>query len=147
MGAFESTKFRNIVKIFIDANGLKEYIEFLGVRTGDEKWHAYLDADIFIFPSFFESESVPRVILEAMCFKLPVVTTNWRGIPSLVENRKTGFMAQIKDSKTFAEKISLLINDSELRIKMGEKGRKIFLKKFTAENYWQNIEKAFLLIT
>lgn len=146
MGKFESNRFRNIVESFISENDLGEYIEFLGVCTGDKKWKVYNEADVFTFPSYFESEAFPRVVLEAMHFEIPVVATRWRGIPSMVEDNISGFLVPIKDSRALADKIAVLMNNTKLRITMGKQGRNLYLERFTAEKFWHNIEEAFLSI-
>ena len=45
MGNFESKYFKKKLENYITKKGLKDYIEFLGVRTGDSKWEAYYEAD------------------------------------------------------------------------------------------------------
>lgn len=147
MGKFESRNFKNKVETFVNNNSLREYIEFLGVRIGAVKWQTYLEADIFVFPSFYQNEAMPRVVLEAMSFEVPVVATYWRGIPSLVEDGKSGFLVPINDSKVFADKIKRLITDPNLRKSMGRCGREIYLEKFTAEKFWNSIEDTFLSLS
>lgn len=146
MGKFASEEFRNKAQDFIVRHNLGEVVQFLGVRTDDAKWKTYAEADVMVFPSFFESESFPRVLIEAVQFEMPVVATRWRGIPSIVEDGKSGFLVPIKDSQALAEKISLLLKDSELRQKMGERGRQIYLERFTIERLWRDVEKAFLSV-
>jgi glycosyltransferase involved in cell wall biosynthesis len=146
MGKFESEEFNNKAVAFIEANNLGEFIQFLGVRTGDEKWRTYAMADILVFPSFFESESFGLVLIEAMQFEIPVVATRWRGIPSIVEDGKSGFLVPIKDSQALADKIALLLQDPALCEKMGKRGREIYLERFTLERFWRNIEEAFMSV-
>jgi glycosyltransferase involved in cell wall biosynthesis len=146
MGKFESLTFRHRVEEFIKIKELSDYIEFLGVQTGNKKWEAYRNADIFVFPSYFHSETMPRVVLEAMSFEIPVVATRWRGVPSVVEDGKSGFLVPIKDSRALAEKIAMLLKDTSLRDFMGKRGREIYLEQFTAEKFWRNMEEAFLSV-
>jgi glycosyltransferase involved in cell wall biosynthesis len=146
MGKFDCNVFEQKVCHFIESHNLKNNVEFLGVCTVKKFWQFYNEANIFCFPTFFESEASPLVILEAMQFKLPVVATRWRGIPSMVEEGESGFLVSIKDSRAVAEKLSLLLNSPDLRKKMGERGRQIYLKRFTLDKFLHNIEKAVLTI-
>jgi len=146
MGEFESNGFCNTVKTFINTYDLGEFTEFLGLCVGDIKWKVYREADIFVFPSYFASEALPRVVLEAIHFELPVVATRWRGIPSMVENGKSGFLVPIKDSQALAEKIAVLLKDPKMRISMAQRGRRIYLERFTVDKFWRNMEKAFLSV-
>jgi len=146
MGKFESISFRHRVDEFINIKELSNYVEFLGVQTANKKWETYKDADILVFPSYFESEAMPRTVLEAMSFQIPIVATKWRGILSLVEEGKSGYLVPIKDSVALAEKINVLFKDASLRESMGKRGREIYLERFTAETFWRNMEEAFLSI-
>jgi len=75
------------------------------------------------------------VLLEAMQFSLPVVSTFEGGIPDVVENGVTGFLVPQKDVEALAEKLELLIRNPELRKQMGEAGRKRYQEKFTLEKF------------
>lgn len=142
MGKFESVEFEEKVKNEIREWTLEEQVIFLGVLTGARKYEAYLTSDVFCFPSFFEAESFPVVLLEASSFSLPIVSTLWRGIPSIVADGVTGFLTPIKDPAAISEKLELLIGDSELRRGMGAKGREKYLKELTMDKFYGNIENA-----
>jgi len=146
VGHFESEAFRNSANLTVARHGLGDRVEFAGVLTGEKKWLAYSQADIFCFPSFYKNETFGLVLLEAMQFELPVVATHWRGIPSVVEDGRSGFLVPIKDSCVFSEKVGILLGNAELRKRMGKRGRKIYLERFTAERFWKDLETAFLSV-
>jgi len=144
MGKFKSECFKKKIENYIHDKQLENYIVFIGELTGDMKWNEYYETDIFVFPSFFKSEATSRVVIEAMSFEIPVVATKWRGIQAQIEEGKSGLLVPIKDSGMLADKISILLNNPQLRQCMGSRGREIFLEKFTIARFWQNMEKAFL---
>jgi glycosyltransferase involved in cell wall biosynthesis len=146
MGQFKTEQFKAEVFSRIDTYELQSKVRFLGVLTADEKWEAYAEADIFCFPTFFESESMPRVIIEAMQFALPVVSTMWRGVPSLVQDGQTGYLVPIKDSSSVAERLERLIRNPHLAKQMGQKGRERYLGNFTLDCHLKNIENAILSV-
>ena len=146
MGKFDCNLFEQKVRNFVESHNLENSVDFLGVCTGKTKWQFYNEANVFCFPTFFESEALPLVVLEAMQFKLPVVATRWRGIPSLIEDGESGFLVPIKDSRTVAEKLAELLNSPDLRKQMGEKGRRIYQERFTLDKFRRNIENAVLTI-
>ena len=85
---------------------------------------AYASADIFVMPS--ESETLGFVVLEAMASSIPVVGVNAGGIPSIISNGITGFMAGPTDGKNSSEFLNLvhkLVNDPKLARKMGKSAR------------------------
>lgn len=144
MGKFESKEFELLVRNNIDASGLNSKIKLLGVLSGKSKFEVFNRSDIFCFPTFFESETFGVVLLEAMQFSLPIVATNWRGIPSVIKNTETGFIVEPKNANALAEKLELLLIDSNLRDKMGKAGREHFLKNYTIIQFQKNMEQVFL---
>ena len=70
------------------------------------------------------------VLLEAMSMCKPVITTNSVGCKELVEEGKNGYLVQPKDHIALASAIETLIIDEQLRIKMGEYGRRKVLSEF-----------------
>lgn len=112
---------------------LKKHVKYVGSKYGDEK-KAYLSqTDIFVHPTF--NDCFPLVLIEAMQYSLPIVSTWEGGIPDIVEDGKTGFLVKTKDSNELAEKIKILIEDDDLRIKMAKKAKEKYLKEFTINKF------------
>ena len=143
MGRFESKDFQQQAEQFIAEHCLEPYVVFLGVRTGKAKHQTFAQADIFCYPTFFAAESFGLVALEAMQFGLPVVATRWRGVPSVVHDRESGFIVPPRDAEAFAEKLSVLLDDASARREMGKRGRDIYLQKFTDQIHFNQLETAF----
>ena len=78
--------------------------------------------DIFVLPSL--NEGMGRVIVEAMAAGKPVVASNTGGIPDLVIDGETGFLVEPGDPAGLASAINKLLEDPDLRSKMGQAGRK-----------------------
>ena len=117
------------VQDVITTKELSSSITVAGPVYGEEKMNLMCAADIFVLPSF--NDCLPLIILEAMQYSLPVVSTFEGAIPEVVEDGITGFLVPQKDSEALAEKLELLIKDPELRQKMGRSGREKFDKEFT----------------
>ena len=145
VGAFASPEFEEACLQYCHANQLASMVHFPGVRIGDDKWQEYLWADIFCFPSYFESESAPSVVLEAGMFELPVVSTQWRGIPSLIDHEKSGFLVQTQSEQEVADMLEILIQDPALRSRMGRAGRAKYLNEFQLAVFHQNMNDALRL--
>lgn len=143
VGEFDPWQYRKKVKRLIISKQLGDLVSLPGVLTGSQKAAAFSQADILCNPTFFHSEALPGVILEAMSYGLPVVATRWRGIPSLIDDGRTGFMVPIKDANALAEKLEILIKNPDLRWRMGMEGRERFLQHFTLPIYYQNLRKIF----
>lgn len=80
------------------------------------------------------SESFPYVMLEGARLKKPLVASDVGGISDLVEDGKTGMLFEAGDVGGFAEKLEKLIEDKELREKMGQAIFDRATKVFSSEN-------------
>jgi glycosyltransferase involved in cell wall biosynthesis len=144
VGEFASDQYhRELVREIKDL-GLSNYIELCGRKVELEKWTTYRRADIFCFPTYYAPETFGNVLLEAMMFELPTVSTRWRAIPDIVVEGETGFLVEIKDSEALAEKLARLLDDKHLRLEMGRKGRERYLANFTTDIYLQRNREVFL---
>lgn len=141
-GAFESESFRKEVAQLIETRGLTDVIQFPGVLRGAEKWRAFREADVFCFPSHYHSESFGVVLIEAMSFGLPIVTTHWRGIPDVVDGSGGAFVVEPKLPHLVAEALQELMHDGELRASMGRKNRVWFCDHYTLVKYRERMEMA-----
>jgi glycosyltransferase involved in cell wall biosynthesis len=140
IGQFDSVIFKEKVLEFIKQHALEERVFLLGIKIGKDKWDEYAQANIFCFPSYYECETFGNVLVEAMQFKLPVVSTIWRGIPDIVKNDESGFLVEINSPISIANKLEELIENEALRIRFGNNGRRLFKEKFTEQTYFSNFE-------
>jgi glycosyltransferase involved in cell wall biosynthesis len=143
VGKCESPMFEQCVKNTIQELQIESHVHLCGVVSPEEKMAQYREANIFCFPTFFESESLPMVVMEAMQFSMPIVATRWRGIPSMIEEEGSGFMVPIQDSIAIAQKLELLIKNPEKTQQMGQRGRELFLNKYSIKNYRESMGHLF----
>lgn len=101
---------------------------FTGMLLGREKLALLRDSDLFVLPSY--SENFGIAVVEAMACGLPVVISNKVNIWREVAKAEAGIITDC-DASQVAEAILGLVDDPELRIKMGEKGERLVQKNFT----------------
>ncbi|HNR55288.1 MAG TPA: glycosyltransferase, partial [Flavobacteriales bacterium] len=142
---WSSEAFRERCEAYVRDHGLEDRVRFLGVLSGREKFERFAACDIFCFPSFYEAETFGLVLLEAMQFAKPVVTTVWRGIPSVVEEGQSGFLVPVQQPEAVAGRL-LALRDPELRRRMGQVGRRIFEREFTLKAFHSNMEREFIAL-
>ena len=70
----------------VDKRNLNDRIAYVGRKVGEEKEAFFRQSDVFVFPTYYYNECFPLVILEAMEYKLPVISTNEGGIPDIVKD-------------------------------------------------------------
>lgn len=146
VGAFPSPAVEADLRGRAETGGLGERIVFHGALTGEAKWRAYAGADIFCFPSFYESEGMPLVLLEAMQFGLPVVATRWRGIQDMVVDGETGLLVPVRDPESTAGALAALLGEPARARAMGMRGRQVFLSRYTLEAFLAGLEEIFLAV-
>ena len=78
-------------------------------------------ADIFVCTSLFESG--PMSVWEAMSMGKAIVSTDVGDVACFLRNKENGFVVSIKDAEALANKVSVLIENPDLRKKFGEKAR------------------------
>lgn len=77
--------------------------------------------DISILPS--KREAFGLVVTEAMASGLPVIATNAGGVPELIQHDKNGQLFEPFDSDTLAQYLKLLVENPQLRAKLGKQAR------------------------
>lgn len=86
--------------------------------------------DIFVHPSI-SNEDLPNVISEAMSYSLPVIATDVGGAAEQVESGITGTIVDPSSPEQLSEALVHLIEQSELRVKLGKRGNIAHLEKFS----------------
>ncbi|MEM5782075.1 MAG: glycosyltransferase [Candidatus Aenigmatarchaeota archaeon] len=105
--------------IFEEANinNLQEDKDFIILRDVDDKQLSkiYQISDLFVLPSIYRSEAFGIVLLEAMAYQVPIVTTSISGTKEVAE--EVGLIVEPKNHEKLAEAILLLLNDDKLKEK------------------------------
>lgn len=119
----------------LSGNALNKYIFFAGSINRDKILSYYNMADAFVMPSVIDEggnmDDQPVALLEAMSCGLPVIATNFPGISMTVEHNINGFLVPQKNVDKIETALTKLISSSKLRREMGNKSRKISLRKLS----------------
>ncbi|HNZ56749.1 MAG TPA: glycosyltransferase [Methylophilaceae bacterium] len=105
---------RTVIEILAMQYGLSSRIRITGWISSEQVRNEILAARALVLPSF--AEGLPVVIMEAMAFRRPVLTTYVAGIPELVQHEKNGFLFEAGSVEAIAETIQkvLLTPDATL---------------------------------
>jgi len=106
--------------------GLLPHVRFAGSVADVERYYSAMD--VFALTSLAEGFS--NAVLEAMASGLPCVVTDVGGNAEAVENGVNGYVVPPGGATAISEKLSVLLEDEELRADMGSAGRRIAIEKF-----------------
>lgn len=134
----------NIALAIMGSNGSEVAAELPGIKTYDLGYQSdphriaqiYAAADVFVLPSL--SENLPNTIMEAMACGIPSVGFNIGGIPEMVEHKRNGYIARVRDAKDLADGITYCIspdNKAMLSTACTNKVEKMYSQKAVAERF------------
>jgi glycosyltransferase involved in cell wall biosynthesis len=115
-------------KKLIEGRFIKHF-RLLGRKSNIESFINTMD--VCVLATF--TEGISNSIMEYMALGKPVVATSGGGTIELVEDNKTGFLVSQSNAVELAEKIETLLNNEELRIKMGAAGKHRVHNQFSIE--------------
>lgn len=124
----------NMVKKY----NLQDRVFFTDAVPRSELPKYYVAGDVFVLPSIYEA--MPMVLVEAMACGKPLIGSRVGGIPEIIREGVNGLLFEPKNYKELAKKISMLMEDENLRKEVGKKSRKIVEEMFS----WKKVaEKVF----
>jgi glycosyltransferase involved in cell wall biosynthesis len=105
--------------------GLDGETIFVGSFTTREELNQIMaQTDIFVLSSILEGQ--PVTLVEAMAYGCPIVSTSVGGIPELIEDGVNGLLCEPADPNCLARKICALIDDHNLRDRLGSEARRSY---------------------
>ena len=106
-------------------------VEWLGYREDvPELWR---HSHIAVLPSYYR-EGIPRSLLEAAASGRAIVTTDMPGCREIVRNGYNGLLVPPRDPVAIADALEQLLDDAELRQRMGRAGRELVENEFAEEH-------------
>jgi len=126
------------------ADNLKiiDKIEWRGFVSYGKVPQALSEIDIFVYPSWHEGFG--RSIMEALAMEKAVIATRVGGIPDLIKDGDNGFLVELRNPEALAKKIKELMENTELRVKLGKAGREWVGKNFEWNDGIKKFAQLFL---
>ena len=128
----------------IAERGLTDCVTYHGPQYGAAKDRFFREADIFVFPTFYDNECFPLVLVEAMQYGLPVISTMEGGISDIVTDGVNGFVCPQRDVQALAEALRKLIAEPQMRVAMGQRGYELYRERMTLEVFEGNFTEILL---
>lgn len=121
--------------------------EYLGAQSHERVIEEMGKASIFSMPSIRgasgDQEGLGVTYIEASAMKLPIAAFSFAGTKEAVKHGETGLLAPVEDIDALAANLRLLIDDSELRIRLGTQGRKYVEDIFDQNKCAQGLENIY----
>jgi glycosyltransferase involved in cell wall biosynthesis len=143
IGKWFSNDFEEATRHLRSEFDLDDMVELTGQMTGDDKWEAYFGADVFFFPTHYESEATPIVLMEALGAGLPLITTEWAGIPAMLEGCPTARLLPVKSPEAYATALIEFHQDPGNAAATSRASREFYEEKFLPARFIERVEKAF----
>ena len=124
----ENDDFGRKVRDWVRERRLESSVHFVGSLEGRDVVQAYVDADVFVLPSY--TENFGMTVAEAMACKLPVVISDQVNIHAEVANAGAGIVTRC-DVDEVAQAMESLLLDADRRDEMGEAGRRLVQERYT----------------
>jgi len=110
---------------------LTKNVKFVGKVSDSDVDDYFCAADVFVAPSRFESFGL--IYVEAMMFGVPSIGCDVGGIPEVLGQSSSGILIEPANVEQLSKELIRLLEDSELRDRLGHKGRMSFEQRFSPE--------------
>lgn len=120
---------------------LSDQVQFLGALNSEAVRSLYLDADIFVLPSF--AEGIPVVLMEAMASGLPCISSQITGIPELIEHGQSGLLVSAGDATGLCMAIKALIDNPQYAQELARKAKMQVVQTYNLERNLDQLARSF----
>jgi len=132
--------YKKSVQTYIDAHQLQKWVIWLTDVTSTQALkHLYEQAQLFIYPSFYEGFGLP--VVEAMLCGTPVITSNVSALPEAAG--QYGMLVHPNDVNAMSATIQEILTDSVKRGRLGKMGRMDALKRFDPQGLTAQMMKLY----
>jgi len=121
---------------------VSDSVMFVGPLYGVDKLAAYVDSNLCVLPSKYET--FPMVLLEAYACGKPIVASNIGGLKELIMDGETGLLFEAGNFKQMAEKMLYLLNNVGRAVELGRNARKLVEEKYSIDKVADDLEALYM---
>ncbi len=104
---------------------------YKGVLAPDKVIETLKQYDALIFPTHYDGEGCPGILIEALSVGLPIIASDWKYNSEFVTDGVNGFLCDTFDASQYVDALSTLYHNPHLRGEMGKNSR-IKARNFSA---------------
>lgn len=137
-GEFDDFIFKEEFKTYIKENNLSDYVRYVGAKYNEDKTKLFQQSDLFVYPTY--NDAFPLVILEAMSYGLPVISTDEGAISEIVDDNINGFIVDKRDIQQLVDRILFLYNNRDKLNDFGNSSLEKFKNNYSLEIFENNFK-------
>jgi glycosyltransferase involved in cell wall biosynthesis len=119
--------------------GIARRCLFVGYQDDVAPYYEAIDA--LLLPSV--NEGTPVSVIEALAAGRPAVATRVGGVPDVVRDGVDGFLSDVGDASTLADRLAELARDPERRAEMGRKGREHVVQRYAVDRLVDDVDRLY----
>ena len=108
---------------YINANDLRESVEYIGRVKGHKKEEFFNSLDVFVLPAISlsnDQDGIPVVLMEAISYGLPLISTCVSGIPEICKNDYNGFLIPERNVNALIDSFYKLMEDQAIKCRFSK---------------------------
>jgi len=113
----------------------------LGPLTAEEIVKELVNSHVFVSPSYIDNS--PNAVCEAQLLGMPVVSTYTGGVPSLIDDGRTGLFVPTGDAPMLAARLQEVFEDDSLAVRLGMQAHEVALRRHDPDAIVQEILAAY----
>lgn len=117
-------------------------INFVGFQPDIREY--LFASDVFVFPSY--REGFPNVVMQAGAMGLPAIVTDINGSNEIIINERNGLIISVRDSKSLALAMKMMVEDGELRNRLSANARYLIETRYKQKLVWEELLKKYKLL-
>jgi glycosyltransferase involved in cell wall biosynthesis len=121
---------------------LDDRVDIMGFQDHDRVLSLMAQSDMIVLPSIIEGN--PRVLVEAMMLKVPIVATNVAGITDMVKHDETGYLVSRALPEALAQAMKYILMNKEYSLRITENAFKYAKQHFSREYVLEKIRADFV---
>ena len=140
VGRFGSRDYETEFKLHLESYSLQDSIVHIERMEQSQLAAIYRTCDLFLFPTRYDIYGM--VLLEAMYFGMPVISTVNGGSDIMIRDGENGFLINEYEAKAWAAKVMEVVNDSLMKERVGKTATETIIHDFT----WDALAERFVMV-
>lgn len=125
---------------YIQENRLENKVVFTGFKHGKELEELISRSTCIVCPAIWY-ENMPNTVIEAYAYGKPVVASRVGSLAEIVEDGKTGFLFEMRNSKDMADKLRKFVFEEGLSAQLGKQARALCEERYNTVKHMEEVVK------